>query len=132
MTQAEMQADQSAPALPPLVQRTLARLIRAFAPERVVLFGSHAKGTARDKSDVDLLVIANVEGNPAIHQRRAKQLAGDCFPPVDVVIATPTEVAEAANAKSPFLLSILGSGKTVYSRPKSAASDSVDAGSPGS
>jgi predicted nucleotidyltransferase len=110
MTQAEMQVDQSPPALPPLVQRTLARLIRAFAPERVVLFGSHAKGTVRDNSDV--------EGSPVIHQRRAKQLAADCFPPVDVVIATPSEIAEAANAKSPFLLSILSSGKTIYTRPQ--------------
>ncbi|HZL52708.1 MAG TPA: nucleotidyltransferase domain-containing protein [Terracidiphilus sp.] len=118
MTQAEMQVDQSPPALPPLVQRTLARLIRAFAPERVVLFGSHAKGTVRDNSDVDLLIIANVEGIPVIHQRRAKQLAADCFPPVDVVIATPSEIAEAANAKSPFLLSILSSGRTIYTRPQ--------------
>ena len=113
-----MQENQSSQELPPLVQRTLARLIRAFAPERVVLFGSHAKGTVQDKSDVDLLVIANVEGDPAIHRRRAKQLAADCFPPVDVVIATPSEVAEAANAKSPFLLSILSSGKTIYTRPQ--------------
>jgi predicted nucleotidyltransferase len=116
MTPAKEQEELSPSTLPPLVQRTLARLIRAFAPERIVLFGSHAKGTVRDKSDVDLLVIANVEGDAILHQRRAKQLAADCFPPIDVVIATPFEVADAANAKSPFLLSILGSGKTIYAR----------------
>ena len=66
---------------------------------------------------MDLLVIANLEGNPDFHQRRARQLAADCFPRVDVVFATPAEVAEAATAKSPFLLSILGSGITVYTRP---------------
>lgn len=102
--------------LPPLVQRSLARLIRAFAPERVVLFGSQAKNTARETSDVDLLVIANLEGNPGLHQRRARQLTADCFPRIDVVLATPAEVAEAATAKSPFLLSILGSGITIYTR----------------
>ena len=108
MTQAEM---------PPLVQRTLQRLIRAFAPERIVLFGSYAKGTVHGGSDVDLLVIANLEGNPTFHQRRARQLAADCFPRVDVVFATPAEVAEAATARSPFLLSILGNGITLYTRP---------------
>ena len=112
-----MQVHGSAPALPPLVERTLARLVRAFAPERIVLFGSYAKGAATSSSDVDLLVVASVEGNPALHQRRAKQLAADCFPPVDVVIATPAEVADAATARSPFLLSILGSGVTIYTRP---------------
>jgi len=112
MTQAKISSD-----LPPLVQRTLERLIRAFAPERIVLFGSYAKGTVHGGSDVDLLVIANLEGNPAFHQRRARQLAADCFPRVDVVFATPLEVAEAATAKSPFLLSILGKGITLYARP---------------
>ena len=105
------------PNLPPLVQRTLQRLIRAFAPERIVLFGSYAKGTVRSGSDVDLLVIASLNGNPDFHRRRARQLAANSFPPVDVVFATPAEVAGAATAKSPFLLSILGSGITVYNRP---------------
>jgi predicted nucleotidyltransferase len=102
--------------LPPLVQRTLQRLIRAFAPERIVLFGSYAKGRVHGGSDVDLLVVANLEGNPAFHQRRARQLAADCFPRVDVVFATPEEVNEAATTKSPFLLSILGKGITLYTR----------------
>ena len=105
------------PELPPLVQRTLQRLIRAFAPERIILFGSYAKGTLHAGSDVDLLVITNLEGNPHIHQRRARQLAADCFPRVDVVFATPAEIAGAATAKSPFLLSILGSGIELYTRP---------------
>jgi predicted nucleotidyltransferase len=109
------QAD--APELPALVRRTLERLVRAFAPERVVLFGSYAKGTIHLGSDVDLLVIANVVGDPNLHQRRARQMAADCFPPVDIVIATPDDVAMAHTARSPFLLSVLGTGITIYTRP---------------
>ncbi len=111
MTQVE-----TLPELPPLVRRSLERLVRSFAPERIVLFGSYAKGTVHGGSDVDLLMIANLEGNPAFHQRRARQLVADCFPSVDVVFATPADVAGAATAKSPFLLSILGTGITLYSR----------------
>ena len=33
------------------------RLAEKFQPERVILFGSQAKGTADDRSDVDLLVV---------------------------------------------------------------------------
>jgi predicted nucleotidyltransferase len=93
------------------------RLIRAFAPERVKLFGSYAKGTTHPASDVDLLLITHLEGNPSASLRRAHQLAADCFPPVDIVFATVEEVAQAEVARSPFLLSILGSGVTLYSRP---------------
>jgi len=102
--------------LPPLVQRTVQRLIRAFAPERIVLFGSYAKNSVRLGSDVDLLVVARLEGNPSIHLRRARQLAADCFPPVDIVFASPEEIAGAATTASPFLASILGRGITVYAR----------------
>ena len=102
--------------LPPLVRRTVERLVRAFAPERIVLFGSHAKGTNHVGSDVDLLVITNIVGSLTAHQRRARQLTADCFPPIDVVLATPDDIERAAEATSPFLLSILGTGATIYDR----------------
>jgi predicted nucleotidyltransferase len=102
--------------LPPLVQRTIKRLIRAFAPEQIILFGSYAKGTTRDGSDVDLLIVADLAGNAAIHNRRARQLAADCFPRIDVVFAAQQDVMSAQAAKSPFLASILGTGVVIYRR----------------
>jgi predicted nucleotidyltransferase len=101
---------------PPLLRRVIERYVRAFAPERIVLFGSYAKGTNHEGSDVDLLVIADLDGDPLFHMRQARQLAVDCFPPVDVVFATTEAVESAASAKSPFLLSILENGIIVHSR----------------
>ncbi len=106
----------NAQVVPPFVRRVVARYIRAFAPERIVLFGSYAKGTNHPGSDVDLLVVAHIEENRAFHLRRARQLAADCFPPVDAVLCTPEDVAGAPTATSPFLLSVLESGLTVYRR----------------
>ncbi|MCL5743939.1 MAG: nucleotidyltransferase domain-containing protein [Acidobacteria bacterium] len=107
--------------IPKFLGRVVQRYIRAFAPERIVLFGSYAKGTCHPGSDVDLLVVADLDGNGAFHLRRARQLAADCFPPVDVVLATPEDVATAATAKSPFLSSVLGTGVTLYRRAQSPA-----------
>jgi predicted nucleotidyltransferase len=102
---------------PPVhLRRPLERLVRAFAPTKVLVFGSHAKGTARPGSDVDLLVVTDLDGDRTVHLRRARQLVAPCFPPVDVVLATPAEVADAPNAASPFLASVLDSGVVVYSR----------------
>jgi predicted nucleotidyltransferase len=47
--------------LPPLVERTVQRLIRAFAPEQVIVFGSYAKGARGERSDVDVLVITELD-----------------------------------------------------------------------
>ena len=33
------------------------RIVRQFEPERIILFGSQARGDADDRSDVDLLVV---------------------------------------------------------------------------
>jgi predicted nucleotidyltransferase len=44
------------------LRRAIARLVRAFAPERIVLFGSHAKGVAQPGSDVDMLIVADSSG----------------------------------------------------------------------
>ena len=99
---------------PPCLRRVVERYVRAFAPERIVLFGSYAKGQHRPSSDIDLLVIADLMGDPSMHLRRARQLASDHFPPVDIVIASPEEAANATRSDNPFLLSILESGRVIY------------------
>jgi predicted nucleotidyltransferase len=103
-----------APSLPPLVARAVARLARAFAPDRILLFGSHAKGTAHAGSDVDLLLVINAEEITAPLERRARQLTADCFPPVDVVLCTRAEYLATDSLGSPFLGSILASGQSVF------------------
>ena len=80
------------------------------------MFGSYAKGTNHTGSDVDLLIIADVGENTDASIRRAHQLAADCYPPVDVVFATPAEVADTLQTQDYFLESILATGVTVYSK----------------
>jgi len=38
------------------------RLVEQFEPVRIILFGSQARGTADERSDVDLLVVCRVDG----------------------------------------------------------------------
>lgn len=105
---------QPAPQIPFMLRRVIGRYVRAFAPERILLFGSYAKGTSHEGSDIDLLVVANLIGDPSLHLSRARQLASDCFPTVDVVICSPQDVINAEPAKSLFLLAALENGITLY------------------
>ena len=45
-----------------VLQEATRRLVESFKPARIILFGSQARGTADDRSDVDLLVICRVDG----------------------------------------------------------------------
>lgn len=97
---------------------TLDRLIRGLNPERIVLYGSRAFGSFTPGSDVDLLLMADSGADPTVLLRRARQLTSRAFPPIDFVVSTPEQVDDAYAGKSPFLLSILERGVTVYQRPR--------------
>jgi predicted nucleotidyltransferase len=88
-------------------------IAEGFHPERIILFGSHARGTARDGSDVDLLVVMPFEGN-SIHQSVAIiQRLNPKFS-VDILARTPEEIEKRLKWKDPFILEILGHGEVLY------------------
>ena len=67
------------------------RLVEGFAPERIILFGSQARGTADARSDVDILIVCPVKGS-----RRALMLAMDrtlwgLKLARDIIVLTPEE-----------------------------------------
>jgi len=39
------------------------RLVNGFNPDQIILFGSQARGTANQKSDIDILVICSIKGS---------------------------------------------------------------------
>lgn len=43
------------------IREFVSKVVEEFAPQRVILFGSHARGDATPDSDVDLLVIMRTE-----------------------------------------------------------------------
>ena len=92
------------------------RIVGAFQPARVVLFGSHARGTATEWSDIDLLVIlpkVSDKRNATIEIRRA---LGDLPVCKDIVVATPAEVARRGHLVGTTLRSALREGKVLYER----------------
>ena len=92
------------------------RIVGAFQPLRIILFGSHARGTATEWSDVDLLVILpNVSDkrDTAIEIRR---VLGDLPVCKDIVVATPEEVARRGHLVGTVLRSALREGKVLYER----------------
>jgi len=67
------------------------RIIKQFDPEKIILFGSHARGDAGSDSDVDLLVIMNVEGSKRKRQLEIRSALHDVRIPKDIIVTTPEE-----------------------------------------
>jgi predicted nucleotidyltransferase len=67
------------------------RIVRRFHPEKVILFGSHARGTAGPDSDVDLLVVMSVDGEKRHKAVEIGVALGGVPFPLDIIVTTPEE-----------------------------------------
>jgi predicted nucleotidyltransferase len=67
------------------------RLVESFGPQRIILFGSQARGSADERSDVDLLVICPVSGRKRdLMVAMDRALAGLGLAR-DIIVLTPEE-----------------------------------------
>ena len=101
---------------PPYLSEVVDRIVQNFHPVKIILFGSWARGSARDDSDLDLLVVLpKVE-----HTRKAAIQIGNTLSnlPVskDVIVATPEEIEKYGKTIGNILLPALTEGKVIYER----------------
>lgn len=90
------------------------RLVRAFSPERIILFGSRARGEGRPESDFDLLIIWPDEKPP--HFRAAivrKALTGLALS-LDIAVVTPTEFERLRSRPAHVVGIAAREGRTLY------------------
>jgi predicted nucleotidyltransferase len=67
------------------------RLVQGFHPDKIILFGSQARGTADDRSDVDLLVVCKIsDGRRSLTLAMDRALWGLRLAR-DIVVLTPEE-----------------------------------------
>jgi predicted nucleotidyltransferase len=93
------------------------RIVEAEGPEKIILFGSYASGTATESSDIDLLVISrSTLSRPEREVRLTRQLFGSGVP-YDLLVLTPEEVEERLRRNGSFIREILSTGQVVYQRP---------------
>ena len=95
------------------IQDICDRIAREFRPERIILFGSYARGDADEDSDVDLRVIMPFEGKGA---RKAAEIMKRVQPhfPVDVIVRTPETVRERIKLGDFFLREAVEKGKALH------------------
>jgi len=105
-----------APAIEDSIRGMVDRIVRNFAPLRVVLFGSHARGDADRDSDVDLLVVL-----PKVECKRQARVAirrclADAPVPKDIIVTTPDEIERRGDVVGTILRPALREGLVLYER----------------
>ena len=90
------------------------RIVPAFDPLRIILFGSRARGDARPDSDVDLLVVLRT-----VKDKRAAAIEMRCVLddlPVgkDIIVTTPEEIANRGDQIGSVLRPALREGRILF------------------
>ncbi len=105
---------------PGVLSEIVNRIVKVADPEKIILFGSAARGNIGLESDVDLLVIKS-----GAHRRKLAQaiylgLYG-VGRAVDVVVATPEDLERYGHSIGLVLEPALREGKMVYERSETAS-----------
>jgi predicted nucleotidyltransferase len=74
-----------------VLQKVKDRLVNGFNPSKIILFGSQARGTADDRSDVDILVICPFEDSRRQLMLEMDRSLRGLKLARDIVILTPEE-----------------------------------------
>ena len=92
------------------------RISRTEHPERIILFGSRARGTARPDSDFDLLIIK--ESLEPRYRRSAPLYTrlADLPVEVEIMVYTPEEVSDWSCVPEAFVTTAIREGKVLYER----------------
>ncbi len=100
-----------------LLREIVQRIVTAFDPQKVILFGSRAYGQPAPDSDVDLLVVTNALKTRSVFERH--RAVSDLFPhrrfALDVIVRTPAELEQLVE-QGPAFFKVLTQGKVLYER----------------
>ncbi|MCY3699543.1 MAG: nucleotidyltransferase domain-containing protein [Gemmatimonadetes bacterium] len=89
------------------------RIVAASRPEKVILFGSAARGEMGPHSDVDLLVIKQCDNNWDVLGDIYEELYG-VEAAIDVVVVTPAEVERYRDTHALVIKPALREGRVIY------------------
>lgn len=100
------------------LKRIIDLIIKNYSPEKIILFGSLAKGKIQEESDIDLVVIKETDER-FIERLHKVRLMTHPEAGVDFIVYTPQEVENMRKEKRRFLIKeILEKGEVLYARKK--------------
>jgi predicted nucleotidyltransferase len=101
-------------------QERVAQIIASleeYDPQRVILFGSWARGDEDEYSDLDLLIIKETQERFLDRLEKVYDLVKPTFA-MDVLVYTPQEFQEMRERDNPFVEMVLKEGVVIFERPK--------------
>jgi predicted nucleotidyltransferase len=99
-----------------LILDMVEKLVRDYAPERVILFGSHAWGQPGPDSDIDLLIVKDTTERFLDRWSTVRRILSDSKRKVglDILVLTPPELSRRLAVRDQFIAKIMEEGELLY------------------
>jgi predicted nucleotidyltransferase len=98
---------------PETLRQIIERVVEVAQPEKIILFGSAARGEMGPNSDVDLLVIKTGAHRLDLAGKIYRNLHG-VGEAVDVVVVTPEDIERYGESPALVIAPALKEGKVIY------------------
>lgn len=96
--------------------KLLVESLKVYHPEKIILFGSTAKGDVDEYSDIDVVVIKKTSQRFLKRLIEVGKLLQDEVFPADVFVYTPEEFKQMQEEENPFIEQVLKNGKVIYEK----------------
>jgi predicted nucleotidyltransferase len=98
------------------IQELCLRIAKIYDTEKIILFGSYARGAATEDSDIDLLVVADIDLPPAKRYGAVRKLADDIASPFDLIVRSRSEYERWKSVLNDIVYFADKYGKVIYDR----------------
>jgi len=99
-----------------MLDEIVQRIVDGFNPQRIILFGSWARRSAGPDSDVDLLVVMDVEGSKRKKATEIDIALVGIPVPIDLIVVTPSDVERSIDSLGSIIAPAMREGKVLYER----------------
>ena len=96
------------------LQNIVRQLIHLYMPQKIILFGSLAKGNIDQGTDIDLFIIKSDVPEFGVDRIRQLDAIINYRLATDFIVYKPEEVKQRLELGDPFVKSILEEGKVLY------------------
>ncbi len=100
-----------------LIAEVVRRIVEVADPDKIILFGSHARDEAGSRSDLDILVIKDSDVPRWDRSGRIYYALRNIMVPMDIMVYTPEEVYDWSEVRQAFVTTAVREGKVLYERP---------------
>jgi predicted nucleotidyltransferase len=101
---------------PEKIQEIVQKIVQNYDPDKIILFGSHARGDVHKDSDLDFIIVKQTDTPNPYRSVDIRKFLFGIMVPMDIKVYTPDEFTTYSSSRYSFLTNALKTSILLYER----------------